>query len=54
MKVNFFGDICLDGIDWQRFEFDPALRTLMEDAINIVPQSTAEASNRISSSARRL
>jgi hypothetical protein len=34
-KVNFFGDICLDGIDWQRFEFDPALRTLMDGAVNV-------------------
>lgn len=35
MKVNFFGDICLDGIDWQRFRFDPALLALMDGAVNV-------------------
>lgn len=35
MRVNFFGDICLDGIDWRRFEYDPALRALMAGAVNV-------------------
>ncbi len=35
MKVNFFGDICLDGIDWSRFTFAPALQYLMDDAVNV-------------------
>lgn len=35
MRVNFFGDICLHGIDWKQFRFDPALLTVMDGALNV-------------------